>query len=416
MAKIEYYSEIGELEGVIIHPPGPEVENMTPKNAERALYSDILNLSVARREYNQLESILNKLTNTHRIADLLKDILRSPEIKEKIIKKICYNEGHPDLIDPLLHLNETLLAKQLIQGVPLYNNTLTDYLSKENFALQPLHNFFFTRDASIAMFDAVLIGKMANKIRDRESLIMESIFNFHPLFRTKTINPLDDISRSNKITIEGGDILILREDILLIGIGSRTTSQGVDFLIDHLKERRLKHHIIVQELPDNPESFIHLDMAFTQLDRDSCMVYEPLILKPNRYQTVQIDIDNGQVTGINSVENIPSALKSLGMDLKPSFCGGAKESMTQEREQWHSGANFFAIGPGKIIGYNRNIHTLESLHKNGFEIIKSKDFLEGKVDLNSYDKYVLTIDGSELSRGGGGVRCMTMPFKRKPLG
>ena len=103
------------------------------------------------------------------------------------------------------------------------------------------------------------------------------------------------------------------------------------------------------------------------------------------------------------------------MDLKPSFCGGQNDSMTQEREQWHSGANFFAIGPGKIIGYNRNVHTLESLNNNGFEIIKTKDFLDGKVDLNNYKKYVLTIDGSELSRGGGGVRCMTMPFRREIL-
>ena len=415
MTKIQYYSEIGNLEGVIIHPPGPEVENMTPKNAERALYSDILNLSVARREYNQLESTLNKLTSSYRVADLLKDILRSPEIREKIIKKICYDEGHPELIDQLLDLNETVLAKQLIQGVPLHNTNLTDFLSKENFALRPLHNFFFTRDASMALCDKVLIGKMANKVRDRETLIMESIFNYHPLFRATTINPLDDTARSNEITIEGGDLLVIREDILMVGIGARTTSQGIDFLIDRLKDRKTKHHIIVQELPSNPESFIHLDMVFTQLDRDACMLYEPLILSPNKYQTVQIDIDKGKVTQIRSVENIPAALKKLGMDLKPSFCGGQKESMTQEREQWHSGANFFAIGPGKIIGYNRNVHTLESLNNNGFEIIKTKDFLDGKVDLDNYKKYVLTIDGSELSRGGGGVRCMTMPFRREIL-
>ena len=322
---------------------------------------------------------------------------------------------HPELIDQLLDLNETVLAKQLIQGVPLHNTNLTDFLSKENFALRPLHNFFFTRDASMALCDKVLIGKMANKVRDRETLIMESIFNYHPLFRATTINPLDDTARSNEITIEGGDLLVIREDILMVGIGARTTSQGIDFLIDRLKDRKTKHHIIVQELPGNPESFIHLDMVFTQLDRDACMLYEPLILSPNKYQTVQIDIDKGKVTQIRSVENIPAALKKLGMDLKPSFCGGQKESMTQEREQWHSGANFFAIGPGKIIGYNRNVHTLESLNNNGFEIIKTKDFLDGKVDLDNYKKYVLTIDGSELSRGGGGVRCMTMPFRREIL-
>jgi arginine deiminase len=101
------------------------------------------------------------------------------------------------------------------------------------------------------------------------------------------------------------------------------------------------------------------------------------------------------------------------MDLHPSFCGGKNDTMIQEREQWHSGANFFAVGPGKLIGYNRNVHTLDNLNQSGYEIIASKDVLSGKSDLASIPKYVLTIDGAELSRGGGGVRCMTMPYKRK---
>ena len=136
---------------------------MTPKNAERALYSDILNLSVARREYNQLECLLQKMVPTFRVMDLLKDVLRSDEIKEKIIKKACYNEGQPKLIGQLLELNETQLAKQLVQGVPLERNTLSGYLSDEHYSLRPLHNFFFTRDASVALGDRVLIAKMARQ-------------------------------------------------------------------------------------------------------------------------------------------------------------------------------------------------------------------------------------------------------------
>ncbi len=192
MSAIQVHSEIGTLQGVILHPPGPEVENMTPKNAERALYSDILNLSVARREYNQLECLLQKLVPSFRVMDLLKDILRSDEIREKIIKKACYNEGHPDLIDKLLNLNEKQIAKQLVQGVPLERTTLSGYLSNEHFSLRPLHNFFFTRDSSVAMGDRVLIARMANRVRDREALIMQAIFDYHPMFRSKTINPADD--------------------------------------------------------------------------------------------------------------------------------------------------------------------------------------------------------------------------------
>ena len=413
MSVIQVNSEIENLEGVILHPPGPEVENMTPKNAERALYSDILNLSVARREYNQLECLLQKLVPTFRVMDLLKDILRSNEIREKIVKKACYNEGSPKLIDHLLDLNEKQLARQLVQGVPLERTTLTGYLSNEHFSLRPLHNFFFTRDASTAIGDCVLISRMANRVRDREAQIMQAIFNYHPKFRVQTVNLDEETFGKGNVSVEGGDLLIANEKITLVGLGARTNSRGIDFLVKMLSGLKEKHHILVQELPNSPESFIHLDMVFTLLDKDSCMVYEPLILRSNKYQTIQIDVENGKVESIRNVENLVTALSSLGMDLKPSYCGGQKETITQEREQWHSGANFFAIGPGKIIGYNRNIHTLENLHQSGYEIIKAKDVTDGLLDLSSIHKYVLTIDGSELSRGGGGVRCMTMPFKRK---
>ncbi len=415
MSKISLSSEIGALEGVILHPPGPEVENMTPKNAERALYSDILNLAVARKEYNQLECVLQQITPIHRVSDLLRDILRSTEVKEKLIKKTCYNERRPELLEFLLDQEPGELSRLLIQGVPLIRETLTNFLSNENYALRPLHNFFFTRDSAMAIHDKVLIGKMASRVREREALIMEAIFNYHPKLRTQTIVADDTDMSGNKISIEGGDLLVAREDILLIGIGSRTSTQGVDFIINQVKKQKSPFHIIVQELPEKPESFIHLDMVFTMLDHDTCMVYEPLILRPNRYETAHIEIDNGKVKSISTVENIPAILRTLGVDLKPAFCGGTGDSNIQEREQWHSGANFFAVGPGKVIGYNRNVHTLENLHQNGFEILKARDILNGKANLDDYKKYVLTIDGSELSRGGGGVRCMTMPFRRKPL-
>jgi arginine deiminase len=415
MSAIQVYSEIGHLRGVILHPPGPEVENMTPKNAERALYSDILNLSVARREYNQLECVLQQLVPTYRVLDLLKDVLGSSEIREQVVKRVCYNEDRRELIGPLLELNDTQLAKQLVQGVPLERNTLSSYLSNEHYSLKPLHNFFFTRDSSVALADTVLISRMASRVREREALIMQSIFETHPMFSVRTVNPAEDAPNQGDLSIEGGDLIVASDRITLAGLGTRTTAAGIDYLVKLLARRKDKQHLLVQELPSAPESFIHLDMVFTLLDTHSCMVFEPLIIKSNKYQTIQIDIENGKVVSIRNVENLLKALASLGMELEPSFCGGRNESMVQEREQWHSGANFFALGPGKIIGYNRNVHTLEDLNRSGFEIIKARDVIEGKTDLSSKNRYVITIDGAELSRGGGGVRCMTMPYNREKI-
>ncbi|RUT78452.1 arginine deiminase [Ancylomarina longa] len=417
-------SEIGELEGVILHTPGSEVENMTPENAERALYSDILNLAVAREEYKQLSSVLSTVAQTYQVKDLLTTVLGNEKAKEAIVDKVCLMEpqvgvkGNTYCIkDYLLDQEPAVLASLLIEGVPLKADNLTKFLSKERYAMRPLHNFFFTRDASMSVVDEVLIGKMANSVRDRESLIMQSIFDYIPGFKTKTVNPIDNPALDSACTIEGGDVLIARDDILIIGNGTRTSTQGIDFILAQLltqKEKR-QRHILVQELPSHPESFIHLDMVFTLLDVDKCMVYEPLILRPNKYQTVHITIENGKVLNIVHENNLLEALKKLGMDLKPIYCGGNGDPWNQEREQWHSGANFFAIGPGKVLGYGRNIHTMEAMNKNGFEILRAKDIIRHKIELSDYEKYVITIEGSELPRGGGGARCMTMPVRRKPV-
>jgi len=171
----------------------------------------------------------------------------------------------------------------------------------------------------------------------------------------------------------------------------------------------------VQELPESPESFIHLDMVFTFLDNNKAMVYEPVIFRKNKFQTVHISIDNGKVVSIKNVDNIIVALKSLGLDLETIKCGGENDIWVQEREQWHSGANFFAMAPGKIIGYNRNVYTIEALNKNGFEILKATDIIKNKIDIANYEKYVVTIEGTELARGGGGARCMTMPVSREDI-
>lgn len=416
--KIEVQSEIGSLNSVLLHRPGAEVENMTPLNVQRALYSDILNLSIAQSEYEQLYGVLSKVADVYEVRSLLINVLEQAKPREDLIRRICTTEDVMPYYEELMQMKSADLARVLIEGLPARINTLTAYLKNEYYALYPLYNFYFTRDAAVTIGNQALVCRMANKVRMRESFIMDAIYRSSGAFECSVIDANYLQTDKSEVIMEGGDILVAREDILIIGNGVRTTPQGIDFMIDRFRKSvpRGRYNVIVQQLPSEPESFIHLDMVFTLLDNDKCMVFKPLITQANQYQTVHIIIEDGRVTSIRPVSGLLSVLKKLGMDLKPIVCGGADE-WDQEREQWHSGANFFAFAPGKVISYARNIHTLEELSKSGFEIVKANDFISGAADSTVYGNSpcVLTIDGSELPRGGGGARCMTMPLSRKPL-
>lgn len=413
MLKLNITSETSKLEAVIIHEPGPEVENMTPATAERALYSDILNLSIAAKEYNQFKEVLKTLSRVYEIKDLLSEILEIDEARNEIIKSLSLHISNESLIYQLQALTNQELCNQILEGVPLIQKTLTNFLNKNRYYISPLHNIFFTRDSSFVVADTVFIGSMAKSIREPEAILMKTLYKYHPDFSYNIIQLNDSVNgNGDALTIEGGDVLVLNTNTLIIGIGARTTTKGVDHLISILLNHTPLKYVLIQELPHEPESFIHLDMVFTILSEHECMIYEPLILGNNKYHSVLMEIENKNVSKITNVENLLHGLKLTGNELKPILCGGSRHIM-QEREQWHSGANFLAFEPGKLIGYDRNIHTANELNNNGYEIITALDVINKNVSFNDYDKVLVTIEGAELSRGGGGPRCMTMPLLRK---
>lgn len=403
-------SEIGKLEHVLIHTPGIELENMSPETAHNYLFSDILNLQVAQKEYSYFKGVLQKVAKVHEIGDLLTDILRNENIKNKLIERICKAENVSYLTDYLKSMDAETLSPMLIEGVHLKDISSID---DNYFSLLPLPNLFFMRDASFTMFDNLMISNMATKVRAREAMILETIYNYHPLLEASVVNPAMKYSAMETGIMEGGDIHIVRDDIVLSGMSARTNMHGIQALVEHLKTKPGVKHLIFQELPLQPESFIHLDMVFTMLDVDRCMAYEPVIMS-NLFKTFHITIDGQKAIG-KEEPNLVVALNNLGVPVEPIFCGGGGDSFHPAREQWHSGTNFFCFAPGKFLGYARNQHTIQAINDAGYEVVKAADVVNGKVNLNTIKKCVVTFEGNELSRGGGGARCMTMPVQRQAV-
>ncbi len=414
---IDVRSEIGRLDAVLLHTPGLEVENMTPRMAQRALYSDILNLSIARREYEQIEGVLSQVARVYQVTDLLAKVLDQPEPRRRLLTKICIDEQAGGYFDMLMEMSTPQLVRALIEGLPARIDTLTAFLNEDYYALFPLYNFYFTRDSSVTMGSHALLCRMANQVRSREATIMEAIYRHSGCFDVQTIDLRNAVPTKGPLYIEGGDVQVVRDDLLVVGNGMRTSAAGVDALTQRICEIRKegKVNILVQQLPSSPESFIHLDMVFTQLDRDQCMVFAPLILHDRSFKTVQITIEGGRVSRIRGVNGLLPALRNLGVDLEPIPCGGTADSWVQEREQWHSGSNLFAIAPGKVLCYSRNEATLAELDKSGYAVLAANEVIAGKCRIQDYPKCCITLQGSELPRGGGGARCMTMPLSRRAV-
>ena len=404
-------SEYGQLNAVLLHRPGPEIEQMTPATASAALYSDILSKHIVDKEYAAFSGVLEKWTKVYYVKDVLAELLENDDVRQRLVYLCCKVDGCEFLIDDLMQRNSRRLASELVEGVSYHGDTDPVRFSDSCFVLKPLYNLFFTRDASSSVYDQVLINTMSFPVRQRETILYKAIFESY--FNVKTFCASDTNSRAHT---EGGDVQVAGPDLLCVGQGIRTNQSGVMALARKFANERGHFRILVQQLPRKPESFIHLDMVFTFLGRHRCMVYEPMLSKSGLFSgmaTTLLECDGGRIK-VKEYPNILKGLKACGMDMKPVLCAGGDE-WYQEREQWHSGANFFALGDGQIIGYERNRYTIDALDRAGFAVLDADEVCAGRVDMHDYKQFVVAFKASELPRGGGGARCMTMPLNRTDI-
>lgn len=408
--EISLGSEIGALQTVVVHTPGQEMENMTPATAAEVLYDDILNLPLALAEHRQLKGVLEHVANVVELHDLLTDVLGRERVRRGLIEELTRLFGCPEVFTGLIEMAPDKLALQLVQGTPKKPDSLETYLRPSRYAIPPLPNMFFTRDATMCVNDRVVIGSMAYRARAAEALLLKAIFKHHPginsagFYYDGTANP------DSEVTIEGGDLLVIRENLVVIGYSERTSVAGIDRLMRSIASQGPVTDFIVVEIPKT-RATIHLDMIFTMVDRDRCVVFPPLITGNQRCRAFHCRFGRGEGARIEEYPGVLLALGAQGIDLSPIECGGA-DAFHQEREQWASGANFFAFGPGRILGYKHNMYTLEALASSGFDVLDADDILNGKSEMPAEGRVVVSIDGAELSRGGGGCRCMTMPLAR----
>ncbi len=418
-------SEISSLEKVLTHRPGLEHKFVSPlyirevveengnliPNPNFILFDDITDHLKIGEEHDSLTKVLDLWTdgNCIQITKILTELFENADIKESVFEeciqldKEYYNSIFDGDLDFINALNSKEFVDLLIYG---------QVKGKKIFNL-PLPNFMFSRDIGVAFGNSILISNACYPARKRENIISTYLIQNHPLFENfKKIN-FKEIS--DGLSIEGGDVMIFNPDIVIIGISERTSKESVEVLAPYIFKEGFKS-VIGIDLPKKRE-LMHLDTIFTCISDNECIIYPPVLLN-SHYEGVDLNIFHYENT--NNIEQVKpqkktllDLLSKLGVDIIPLKCGGDDEHI-QKREQWTDGANTFALAPGKIIGYKRNYATIEELVKRGYSQISVEEFLSDTDYWKSTKKkFIITIEGSELVRGRGGMRCLTMPISRE---
>ena len=407
MSQIKVNSEIGKLKVVLLHEPGEELHNLTPKKLDDLLFDDIPWLPLAKKEHQAFaKTFIDAGVKVVYLVDLMEEVLDlSNEIKNQFIEQFIQEADiHSNTLREMtaqylknIKDNKELVLKTIAgikkTDLPSYSiKTLSDHVEEYLFIADPMPNLYFQRDPFASIGEGVSLNKMYSITRSRETIYGEYIFKYHPTYKTTPLY----FSRYEDVNIEGGDIMVLNNHVLIVGVSQRTTSEAVERLAKNLFfNNETDFDTVLAFTIPQARTFMHLDTIFTQVDKNKFTIHKGCYDKLKIYcLTKDMNLD-GKLKVVELNQKLEEVLESyINMPITLIPCGGG-DAISADREQWSDGSNTVAIAPGEVIAYERNDITNEALMKNGIK--------------------VHIIPSSELSRGRGGPRCMCMPLVREDV-